>query len=523
MWLLSPTSPSAIVVLLRFLLAISALVAAARAQVTWYSCHLDGAHQVPSVSTSATGWAIAKHDATAGTLQIYCRHESLSSLATTAVVLVGGANQPPAPGQLGTGLVPLSQSAQDIWTGTGSLNAAQAQALTQDGLHLKVNTVANPTGEIRGQITKAKNTLLTAVLSGSQVSPPTNSFASGTAIAFLHEPHNRLCYVIETSGIAGATAAHVHLGMPGNNGPLLVTAGTNGGSWCGVSGSLSDTEAQAVLAEQVYVDVHTNAYPNGEIRGQFLVDLGSCFNAACTGAQEAPPNASTGFANAHMVVEPDDHITLTGMFSAVPVIAAHVHMGPIGVAGPIVFPLTWSNTTGELSATFQATPLDLANLRAGLWYVNLHSSAFPGGEVRGQLLPGSLATNYGGGCRTSNGTQPETNLDGIACTGSTATFQLYGAQQCPFAVCCIGQDRSTGLPLHLPAIGIQATGCHALTDILLSQFVLPDPKGLAESSLPIPLDPTFRGVSLTNQWLVFDAFANAGGIAVSNGLAFTLK
>lgn len=520
---LSPTHHRLSTVLLRLLIATLAFVAAARAQTNWYSCSLDGAHQVPPVVTAATGWAIAKHDVAAGTLQIYIRHDALSASATNALVHIGSVGQPPTPGQLATGLVPLSQSTQDIWTGTGTLNAAQAAALAQDGIHIKVASAAHPSGEIRGQITKAKNTLLMAVLSGSQVSPPTNSFASGTAVAFLHEPENRLCYVIQTAGIAGATAAHVHIGMPGNNGPMVVTAGTNGGQWCGVSDRLTDAEAQAVQAEQVYVDIHTAAYPNGEIRGQLRVDLGSCFTAACNGAQEAPPNASTAIASASLVVGPDDNVTLSGTFTGTHLVAAHVHLGAPGVAGPIVFPIAWSNTTGELSATYQATPIDAANLRAGLWYVNLHSSAFPGGEVRGQLLPGAPATPYGKGCRTGAGLLPEANLDGLACIGTTANFQLYGALGCPFAISCIGQDRSNGLPLHLPLIGIQAPDCHALTDILLTQFVLPDSKGLAVAPLSIPLDPAFRGVQLNNQWLLFDAFANAAGIAVSNGLAFSLN
>jgi hypothetical protein len=57
---------------------------------------------------------------------------------------------------------------------------------------------------------------------------------------------------------------------------------------------------------------------------------------------------------------------------------------------------------------------------------------------------------------------------------------------------------------------------------LLTQISIPDPIGLAQVSLPIPLDPMFRGVPLTNQWLLFDPLGNAAGIAVSNGLAFTL-
>jgi hypothetical protein len=58
--------------------------------------------------------------------------------------------------------------------------------------------------------------------------------------------------------------------------------------------------------------------------------------------------------------------------------------------------------------------------------------------------------------------------------------------------------------------------------VLLTCIAVPDPIGVAQIALPIPLDPMFRGVPLTNQWLLLDPLGNAAGIAVSNGLAFTL-
>jgi CHRD domain len=502
--------------LLRAFLTIAALVGCLAAQTNWYSCHLNGERQVPPVSTASTGWAIVKHDVPSGVLQVYCNHDTLTTPAVAAHLHSGIA------GQNGGVVITLAQSSPDIWTGTGTLTPSQANALTQSGLYLNVHTAGNAGGEIRGQVVRAKNTMLQSLLSGSQMTPPTNSLATGTAVAFLHQPQNRLCYVVETAGIANVTAAHLHFGAPGQVGAQVSAAGGANGIWCGVTDSMSDADAAAMLAEQVYLDVHTTAHPNGEIRGQLRVDLGSCFRSACVGSEEVPPNASTAFGNAQLLVGPDDMLTLTGSFQGVHLVAAHVHVGPPGVAGPILFPISYSNTTGALNATYQATPLDLSNLRAGLWYVNLHSAVFPGGEIRGTLLPGGPATSFGQGCATSAGRLPEANLDGLASIGSIATFQCFAANGAAFSVLCIGQDRATGLPLHLPTVGIAAPGCHALTDVLLSVFSMPDPSGLAKVSMFVPLDPGFRGVPLTNQWLLLDPLANAAGIAVSNGLAFEL-
>ena len=500
----------------RLLLSMLALVACATGQTAWYACHLDGPHQVPPTASPASGWAVVRHTLPNNTLFVHLHHDALSTSATAAQVHAG------LGGQNGAALLQLSKTGINTWTGSMILSPAQASSLAQDGLYLDVHSSEFPGGELRGQITQAKNTLLQGVLDGSQMSPPTNTFASGTAVAFLHQPQNRLCYLIETAGIANATIAHIHFGAAGVNGVMASTAASANGVWCGVTDPLSDAEVALVLSDQIYADVHTAAFPGGEIRGQLRVDLGSCFTATCRGSEEVPPNASTAFGNAQLLVAPDGQIELTGMFQGAHLIAAHIHVGPIGITGPILCPITWSNTTGELSASYQASPLDLAKLRSGLWYVNLHTAVLPGGELRGQLVPGQLAVSYGKGCRTFAGQMPEANLDGLATVGATGQFQLFGAAGCPLTVLCIGQDRTTGVPLLLPTVGIDAPGCHALTDVLLTCIAVPDPIGVAQIALPIPLDPMFRGVPLTNQWLLLDPLGNAAGIAVSNGLAFTL-
>lgn len=123
-------------------------------------------------------------------------------------------------------------------------------------------------------------------------------------------------------------------------------------------------------------------------------------NGLMDGLQESPPNASPGFGSFTGTLDDvTGAITLTGSFSGLvaPATAAHIH-GPAlpGVNGPVILPLTVSNATaGTVTGNGVFTPTQVANLLSGLHYVNIHTGAFPGGEIRGQITavpePGTMA------------------------------------------------------------------------------------------------------------------------------------
>jgi len=121
-------------------------------------------------------------------------------------------------------------------------------------------------------------------------------------------------------------------------------------------------------------------------------NLPLAFTAKLTGAQETPPNTSAAKGTAVAVVNRQTKtmaasVGTTGMTGN----AAHIHAGVTGVSGPIVFPLTETSPgSGIWSTKVVLSDDQLAALKAGSLYVNVHSEAFPDGEIRGQLMERQL-------------------------------------------------------------------------------------------------------------------------------------
>jgi glucose/arabinose dehydrogenase len=110
------------------------------------------------------------------------------------------------------------------------------------------------------------------------------------------------------------------------------------------------------------------------------------YTATLTGGQETPPNNSNGLGTATILLSPDEttarvSLNFAGLTSAET--DAHIH-GPAapGVVGPILFPLPLGNVSDFL---ISLTPNDVANLKSGQLYVNVHTTNFPNGEIRGQF------------------------------------------------------------------------------------------------------------------------------------------
>jgi len=109
---------------------------------------------------------------------------------------------------------------------------------------------------------------IAVTLAGDQVVPPVTTAAKGTGTISIGDDR-AVSGSIQTTGIEG-TAAHIHLAAPGQNGPVAVPlAKTGEGAWAVAAGAkLTEAQYEAYKAGNLYVNVHSAAYPGGEIRGQ---------------------------------------------------------------------------------------------------------------------------------------------------------------------------------------------------------------------------------------------------------------
>lgn len=124
-----------------------------------------------------------------------------------------------------------------------------------------------------------------ANLSGQDEVPPVQTQATGIT-EFTLMGMESVNYAVNASNIQGATAGHIHLGKPGENGPVVITLFKYDTPMNQVSETGSFTAADqegpmagqpfqelgtAALNGELYVNIHTEQNPDGEIRGQIQI------------------------------------------------------------------------------------------------------------------------------------------------------------------------------------------------------------------------------------------------------------
>jgi hypothetical protein len=247
---------------------------------------------------------------------------------------------------------------------------------------------------------------LSSCLGAAFVAPPNPSQGFGSLDARYDPANGKLICNLSLVGTI-ATAAHVHRGPPGQNSPPLFAL-SGSGSFLSGAALLDAALAAELLASGLYVDAHSAAFPEGELRGQ--IQPRRFFHSEPGGAGVVPPVVTSASARAWITLEPvAQRVTLGVLVKGTSATAVEWHRGAAGANGPLLLAL---NGIGS-AWTAQSAPLafgDLVDLLGGRTYLLVKSAAFPQGELRDQVDVGGLNAN-GEGISASRGGRIELYID----------------------------------------------------------------------------------------------------------------
>ena len=165
------------------------------------------------------------------------------------------------------------------------------------------------------------------------------------------------------------------------------------GGWTLADLSCDDSDSVGdVAARTATVNVGASETVTCTFRNLETAPTDNLFVFHLDGAQEVPPVPTTSRGGCMGRFDAGaSQLSFVCTHDVAGAIAMHVHRGAPGVNGPILF--DFGAPVSPVVATWSGmTPADVADLVAGNFYVNIHTAAFPGGFVRGQILTRTVDT-----------------------------------------------------------------------------------------------------------------------------------
>ena len=117
---------------------------------------------------------------------------------------------------------------------------------------------------------------------------------------------------------------------------------------------------------------------------------GHSVNVYLNGANEVPPVSTKASGNGTIVIGADMTVTGSVTTTGVNATVAHIHQGMAGANGPVIIPMEKSAdnpNVWNVKAGAKLTEAQYQAFKSGGLYVNVHSAANKGGEIRDQLRP----------------------------------------------------------------------------------------------------------------------------------------
>ena len=252
-------------------------------------------------------------------------------------------------------------------------------------------------GSARGQ------TAYITQVSEELVVPPVSGIGAGSGLYVFDEASKVLTYRQSADVLASTTVlgAELRLGEVGTNGPLMYLLAASGSNeFEGSVGPFSPSQEQALKSRRVYVNVLTDVHPTGGLRSQ-ISPAGHEYVAFADGGEVVPPTSSSlGGTGSFAMGNSPGGWTLQYEFSlstaAGPGYAVTIDDGPPGQNGPTRFTLDQTSADTWSGSIVPVTLAEVELFRGGRLHLSVKTPAFPGGEIRGELVPSF--TRYGDGC-----------------------------------------------------------------------------------------------------------------------------
>jgi len=115
------------------------------------------------------------------------------------------------------------------------------------------------------------------------------------------------------------------------------------------------------------------------------LSLAADVKVTLSGANEVPPVTTSASGEGTISISDDGAVSGSVATKGVQGTAAHIHMAAAGKNGPVIVPFTKDGDTYKAPAGAKLNADQLKAFKSGELYVNVHSAANPGGEIRGQL------------------------------------------------------------------------------------------------------------------------------------------
>ena len=115
--------------------------------------------------------------------------------------------------------------------------------------------------------------------------------------------------------------------------------------------------------------------------------LAETMQVKLSGDQEVPAVKTGGAGAGSITINDDGSVSGSVIASGFAPTAAHIHEGAAGTNGKVIVPFTKDGDKFSAPSGAKLTPEQLKSFKSGNLYVNIHSAAHPGGEVRAQLKP----------------------------------------------------------------------------------------------------------------------------------------